>query len=196
MRAGLLLPQQGKVHVSGRTNVKLFANNLLQPVPAASRPHSFQNARSTTLPRNAVVASRPSRRGAVKTMAFFNIFKSDPAEATRKKYQSRVDEINALEPKMQALSDEQLREKTEEFKRRVQGGESLDKLLVEAFAVSGRVAWEACMWLCMRARPRSCPISIAAQVPARMLQNDITRMHAPYVQPWGIKRGAQASSLA
>lgn len=70
-------------------------------------------------------------------MAFFNkIFKTDPAEPTRKKYQDRVDKINALEPKMQALSDVELKGKTDELKRRAQGGESLDNLLVEAFAVS------------------------------------------------------------
>ena len=40
-----------------------------------------------------------------------------------------------LEPEMQALSDEQLRAKTEEFKSRFQAGETLDQLLPEAFAV-------------------------------------------------------------
>lgn len=73
----------------------------------------------------------------MKTEAFFGkLFKSDPSESTRKKYQERVDKINALEPQMQALSDEQLRQKTEEFKRRVQGGETLESVLPEAFAVS------------------------------------------------------------
>ena len=43
--------------------------------------------------------------------------------------------INALEPEFEKLSDEALRGKTEEFKQRVAGGESLDKLLPEAFAV-------------------------------------------------------------
>jgi preprotein translocase subunit SecA len=70
-------------------------------------------------------------------MAFFNkIFRSDPGEATRKKYSNTVASISALEPAMQALSDDQLRAKTEEFKRRAAGGESLENLLVEAFAVS------------------------------------------------------------
>lgn len=46
-----------------------------------------------------------------------------------------VKKINALEPQMQALSDEQLQAKTAEFKERVAKGESLDKLLPEAFAV-------------------------------------------------------------
>ncbi len=52
-----------------------------------------------------------------------------------KQYSQKVKEINALEPAMQALSDEALRAKTEEFKRRYQQGESLEKLLPEAFAV-------------------------------------------------------------
>ena len=46
-----------------------------------------------------------------------------------------VKKINALEPQMQALSDEALKAKTEEFKARQAKGESLDKLLPEAFAV-------------------------------------------------------------
>jgi preprotein translocase subunit SecA len=46
-----------------------------------------------------------------------------------------VKKINALEPQMQALSDEALKAKTDEFRGRVDKGESLDKLLPEAFAV-------------------------------------------------------------
>ena len=46
-----------------------------------------------------------------------------------------VARINALEPEFEKLSDDALRGKTEEFKQRVAGGESLDKLLPEAFAV-------------------------------------------------------------
>lgn len=52
-----------------------------------------------------------------------------------KQYQQTVKQINALEPATQALSDEQLRAKTEEFKQRYSNGESLEKLLPEAFAV-------------------------------------------------------------
>ncbi|MFI4936387.1 MAG: preprotein translocase subunit SecA [Caulobacterales bacterium] len=48
---------------------------------------------------------------------------------------SRVVKINALEPKVAALSDEALRAKTEEFKARVAKGDSLDQLMNEAFAV-------------------------------------------------------------
>src|SRR5215475_4074454 len=52
-----------------------------------------------------------------------------------KRLRPLVAEIGALEPQIQALTDEQLRQKTEEFKQRVAGGESLDDVLVEAFAV-------------------------------------------------------------
>ena len=46
-----------------------------------------------------------------------------------------VPEINALESAMQGLSDDALRGKTDEFRSRIERGESLDDLLVEAFAV-------------------------------------------------------------
>jgi preprotein translocase subunit SecA len=46
-----------------------------------------------------------------------------------------VAKISALEPGLKALSDDELRGKTEEFKKRVADGESLDSLLPEAFAV-------------------------------------------------------------
>jgi len=52
-----------------------------------------------------------------------------------KQYSQAVRTINALEPEMQSLSDEQLRAKTEAFKQRYQNGETLDDLLPEAFAV-------------------------------------------------------------
>ena len=46
-----------------------------------------------------------------------------------------VDQIDALRPQMQALTDEQLADKTKEFKERLANGETLDDLLVEAYAV-------------------------------------------------------------
>src|SRR6516162_9332785 len=49
--------------------------------------------------------------------------------------------IGALEPDMQALSDDALRHKTVEFKERLDQGESLDDLLIEAFAVVRESAW-------------------------------------------------------
>ncbi len=53
-----------------------------------------------------------------------------------KKYQPNVDAINALEPEMEALSDEQLVAKTDEFKEQFEQGASLNDLLVPAFAVA------------------------------------------------------------
>lgn len=52
-----------------------------------------------------------------------------------KQYRKLVERINALETSLSALSDEQLRAKTDEFKTRVNQGETLDALLPEAFAV-------------------------------------------------------------
>jgi preprotein translocase subunit SecA len=52
-----------------------------------------------------------------------------------KQYRKTVERINALEPSLEGLSDEQLRAKTQEFKDRVAAGETLDAILPEAFAV-------------------------------------------------------------
>ena len=52
-----------------------------------------------------------------------------------KRLSKMVDAIEALDEKMQALSDDELRAKTREFKDRLIAGETLDDLLVEAFAV-------------------------------------------------------------
>ncbi|MBK6650615.1 MAG: preprotein translocase subunit SecA [Betaproteobacteria bacterium] len=52
-----------------------------------------------------------------------------------KTYRRTVDKINASETSFEQLSDEELRAKTESFKQRVVGGESLDSILHEAFAV-------------------------------------------------------------
>ncbi|TFJ93310.1 preprotein translocase subunit SecA [Lentibacillus salicampi] len=51
------------------------------------------------------------------------------------KIQHRVDQIEALEPEMERLSDDDLSRKAEEFKERYANGESLDDMLTEAFAV-------------------------------------------------------------
>ncbi len=52
-----------------------------------------------------------------------------------KQYRKTIERINALEPEFEKLSDEELRGKTQEFKTRVTGGEALDDILAEAFAV-------------------------------------------------------------
>ena len=52
-----------------------------------------------------------------------------------------VDRIETLEPQMSALSDEELKAKTQEFKDRYAAGESLDELMPEAFAAVREAAW-------------------------------------------------------
>src|SRR5262245_24195396 len=52
-----------------------------------------------------------------------------------KKLQAKVEAINALEPKYQAMPDSELREQTVKFRERLKAGETLDDILVEAFAV-------------------------------------------------------------
>lgn len=51
-----------------------------------------------------------------------------------KRLQGMVAEINALEPDIEKLSDDQLRARTEDFRKRYTNGESLDDMLIEAFA--------------------------------------------------------------
>ena len=70
----------------------------------------------------------------VKNLAIFKLFKSF-SEKEIENNQKAVDQILALDEKMQQLTDSQLRNKTEEFKERYKNGESLDDLLPEAFAV-------------------------------------------------------------
>ena len=55
-------------------------------------------------------------------------------ERRLKEYYPILDKINSLEPQMQALSDEDLKAKTSEFKNRIAKGETLDSILPEAFA--------------------------------------------------------------
>ena len=60
-----------------------------------------------------------------------------------KRIDGLVDQIEALRPQMKEMSDEQLRAKTEEFKKRLAEGATLDDILVEAFAVVREGAWRA-----------------------------------------------------
>ncbi|WP_409430200.1 preprotein translocase subunit SecA [Mycobacterium sp. SMC-16] len=58
-----------------------------------------------------------------------------------KRLQKVADYVNTLSDDVEKLSDDELRAKTEEFKKRIAGGESLDDLLPEAFAVAREAAW-------------------------------------------------------
>jgi hypothetical protein len=125
----------------------------------------------------------------VTTRAFFDkLFRQDPAEKTRKVYQERVDAINVLEPAMQALSDDQLRGKTQEFKQRAAGGESLESLLPEAFAVG--VHRGACA---LAGRPvrcqDTCGGTLGADAPASThAMNARAQLHRARVRAWHVQR--------
>ncbi|WP_020102941.1 preprotein translocase subunit SecA [Mycobacterium sp. 360MFTsu5.1] len=58
-----------------------------------------------------------------------------------KRLQKVADYVNTLSDDVEKLSDDELRGKTEEFKKRIADGESLDDLLPEAFAVAREAAW-------------------------------------------------------
>ena len=70
----------------------------------------------------------------MNNLAIFNLFKSFSQKEIDNNMKV-VDKILALDEKMQSLSDEELRNKTEEFRQRLKDGETLDDLLPEAFAV-------------------------------------------------------------
>ena len=60
-----------------------------------------------------------------------------------RKYQPRVDAINALEPELVKLTDDQLRARTEQFKKELAEGKTLDDILVPAFATVREAAKRA-----------------------------------------------------
>ncbi len=62
-------------------------------------------------------------------------------ERELKRVRPIVADVNALEGQIKALSDEQLRAKTDEFRARVAAGTSLDDMMVEAFAVVREAGW-------------------------------------------------------
>src|SRR5262245_61605380 len=68
------------------------------------------------------------------TWAIKKVFGTSHERAIRR-MRPRVEAINALEDKMKALSDAELRAKTPEFREKLDNGATLDDLLVEAFAV-------------------------------------------------------------
>ena len=82
-----------------------------------------------------------------------------------KQLRPSVEAINALEPELAALSDEALRARTQQFRDRLQNGETLDDLLVEAFATVREAAKRTLgqrhfdvqllgAWSCIAARSR------------------------------------------
>ena len=65
--------------------------------------------------------------------------KSDEAEI--RKINTIVDKIDAQEERFKAMSDDELKNMTNIFKERLANGETLDDILVEAFAVAREASW-------------------------------------------------------
>ena len=76
-------------------------------------------------------------------MGFMEKLFGDVNSKEIKKIQRIVDQIVAYDESMQKLTDDQLREKTDEFKGRLENGETLDDILPEAFAVCREGAWRS-----------------------------------------------------
>ena len=74
-------------------------------------------------------------------MSFFEKLFGTFSDKELKKIKPLADKVLALDSQMQALSDEQLKAKTAEFKERLANGETLDDLLPEAFAVCREADW-------------------------------------------------------
>ena len=72
---------------------------------------------------------------------FKNLFDYETKEL--KRIDKIVDEIEALDEKMQSIKDIEFKAKTEEFKKRVEEGESLDDIVVEAFALAREACYRA-----------------------------------------------------
>src|SRR5207244_1784276 len=110
------------------------------PAPLAEAPRAVRSAsgfsRTTPFPLN-YSDIRPRSRRVLPFMIGKVLAKVIGTQNEReiKRLRPLVVEISALEPQMQALSVEQLRAKTEEFKTRVAAGQSLDAVLAEGFAV-------------------------------------------------------------
>ncbi|MBS5884804.1 MAG: preprotein translocase subunit SecA [Clostridium sp.] len=74
-------------------------------------------------------------------MGFLEKLFGSYSEREVKKLQKVADKIEALDQTMQSLSDYELKAKTDEFKKRLKNGETLDDILPEAFAVCREAAW-------------------------------------------------------
>lgn len=74
-------------------------------------------------------------------MGFFKRLFGDYSTKQLKKIQAEVKEIIDLESEIEKLSDDELKNKTVEFKNRLEAGETLEDILVEAFAVVRETSW-------------------------------------------------------
>ena len=76
-------------------------------------------------------------------MGFFEKIFGTHSQNELKRIYPIVDRIEAMDAEMQSLTDEELRNKTKEFKQRLENGETLDDILPEAYAVVREAAWRA-----------------------------------------------------
>ncbi len=67
-------------------------------------------------------------------MGFLDTLLGNTSASRLKKLQPYIQRINAIEPQMKAMTDEQLRAQTTAFRERLKNGETLDDIMVEAFA--------------------------------------------------------------
>ncbi len=74
-------------------------------------------------------------------MGLFSAMFGDQNEKEIKRISKIADKIDALDAEMQAKTDEELRDCTRQFKERLANGETLDDILVEAFAVEREASW-------------------------------------------------------
>ena len=72
---------------------------------------------------------------------FKNLFDYETKEL--KRINKLVDQIEALDEEMQKIKDTEFKAKTEEFKKRLQNGETLDDILIEAFALAREACYRA-----------------------------------------------------
>lgn len=179
-----MLTRQGALGApaAARRAGSMLPARLAAPMRRGPKPAGASRGAAAFAPAPGPLRRAGGRARTVKAAAFFqNIFKQDASENTRKKFQDRVDAINALEPAMQALSDEGLRAKTDEFKARVARGESLDSLLPEAFAVSALRARASPLAARAAVRPHACAAAAQRLRPGRHpMQGDARRQW-----PWG-----------
>ena len=89
---------------------------------------------------NQGASALPARINRTFPLSIFQRFFGSSNDRKVKSMSARVAKINALEPQIQALSDEQLKAKTQEFKDRLAQGATLDQILEEAFAVVSEAA--------------------------------------------------------
>ena len=76
-------------------------------------------------------------------MGFFEKIFGTHSQNELKRIYPIFDRIEALDADMQKLTDDELRNKTKEFKERLANGETLDDILVEAYAVVREAAYRA-----------------------------------------------------